>query len=272
MWQAPAAMEVPDMPRFSANLSTMFQEHPFLDRFEAAKKAGFDAVEFQFPYAFTISDIAARVRDLGLEVILFNLPPGDFARGERGIACHPGREAEFRDGIGQALDYAGVLACKTMNCLAGLLPEDVSRAAAQATLLGNLSAAASALAESGVQLVIEPINSYDMPRFLVNRSSEALQLMDQLKPHDVKLQYDVYHMQRMEGELFQSLTRLLPRIGHIQIADNPGRNEPGSGEINFPNLFRHLDQIGYAGWVGCEYTPKAGTLAGLGWRESMGLR
>lgn len=259
------------MPKFSANLSTMFQEHPFLDRFAAAKSAGFDAVEFQFPYAFPVADVVSRVEALGLEVILFNLPPGDFARGERGIACLPGREAEFRDGIDLALSYALPLRCKTLNCLAGLLPEAVSRDEAHRTLLANLAMAAERLAANGIQLVIEPINSYDMPRFFVNRSSEALALMEALKPHDVKLQYDVYHMQRMEGELMNTLTRLLPRIGHIQIADNPGRHEPGTGEINFPAVFRHLDVIGYTGLVGCEYTPKAGTVDGLVWREQMGL-
>lgn len=258
------------MTRFSANLSTLFSELPFLDRFAAARTAGFDAVEFQFPYAFDRADIAARVKDLGLDVILFNLPPGDFAAGERGIACHPGREAEFKTGIDEALRYAEVLNCRMMNCLAGLLPQNTSKDEGARALFGNLSVAAPALAKAGVQLVVEPINSYDMPRFFLNRSSEAIELLDRLRPHDVKLQYDVYHMQRMEGELFNSLGKLLPRIGHIQIADNPGRNEPGTGEINFPNLFRHLATIGYRGWIGCEYNPKAGTLEGLGWRETMG--
>lgn len=259
------------MPRFSANLSTMFQEHSFLDRFEAARREGFDAVEFQFPYAFAPEEIAARVKALALEVVLFNLPPGDFSKGERGIACHPGRASEFREGLALARRYAAALGCRTVNCLAGILPQQVSREAGREALLANLSVAAAEMAESGIQLVIEPINSHDMPGFFLNRSSEALALMDELRPLEVKLQYDVYHMQRMEGELFQSLTRLLPRIGHIQIADNPGRHEPGTGEINFPNLFRLLDRIGYAGRVGCEYTPRAGTHEGLAWRDSMGL-
>jgi hydroxypyruvate isomerase len=259
------------MPRFSANLSTMFTEVPFLDRFSAARAAGFAAVEFQFPYAFPAEDIARRAEKQGLEIVLFNLPPGDFAGGERGIACLPGREVEFREGIAQALAYAARLNCRKINCLAGLKPESVAAGVARSTLTRNLSVAASLLAENSIQLLIEPINSFDMPRFFLNRSAEALAVMDDVRPCDVKLQYDVYHMQRMEGELFATLERLLPRIGHIQIADVPGRHEPGSGEINFPNLFRHLDGLGYAGWVGCEYTPKSGTHAGLAWRDAMGL-
>lgn len=245
----------------------MFTELPFLDRFAAAQAAGFKAVEFQFPYQFRPEDIAARVNGLGLKVVLFNLPPGDFAAGERGIACHPGRRREFAGGITRAMHYASLLDCRTINCLAGVRPAAVPREQSLAELQHNLSVAAAALAESNIQLVIEPINTHDMPGFLLNHSADAVAVMDNLKPHDVKLQYDVYHMQRMEGELLNTLTRLLPRIGHVQIADTPGRHEPGTGEINFRSVFRHLDTIGYDGWVGCEYTPVASTVAGLGWRD-----
>ena len=255
------------MPKFAANISTMFTEVPFLDRFAAAKAQGFRAVEFQFPYPFALADIAVRVEDLDLEVVLFNLPPGNFEAGERGIACHPGRQREFEAGIGEALRYAKRLRCRKLNCLAGLLPDGVSRDAGLAPLLQNLSVAAESLTENGIQLLMEPINTFDMPRFFLSRSSEALSVMDALRPLDGKLQYDVYHMERMEGELFTFLKRLLPRLGHIQIADTPGRHEPGTGEINFPNLFRHLDAAGYDGWVGCEYFPSASTAEGLRWMQ-----
>ncbi len=253
------------MPRFSANVSTLFTELPFLDRFAAAREAGFEAVEFQFPYDFTPQEIAARVKDAGLMVVLFNLPPGDFAAGERGLACHPRREKEFAAGVSEALRYAAMLDCRTINCLAGLLPIKTSEAEGRMALKTNLSVAASIMAKNGIQLVIEAINSFDMPRFFLNRSADAEVLMDELQPLDVKFQYDVYHMQRMEGELFNTVRRLLPRIGHIQIADVPGRHEPGTGEINFPNLFRHLDAIGYGGWVGCEYVPRTSTGKSLAW-------
>ncbi len=257
----------PVMPRFSANISTLFTELPFLERFAAARSAGFDAVEFQFPYEFTPEAISERVKDNGLAAVLFNLPPGNFAAGERGIACHPGREGEFAAGVGEALHYAGILDCRTINCLAGLLPTHVSQADGRTVLKENLSVAAGILAKNGIQLVIEAINSFDMPRFFLNRSADAMALIDELRPFDVKFQYDVYHMQRMEGELFATIQRLLPRIGHIQIADVPGRHEPGTGEINFPNLFRHLDAIGYSGWVGCEYVPRKSTGEGLVWSQ-----
>jgi hydroxypyruvate isomerase len=253
------------MPRFSANVSTLFTELPFLDRFAAAREAGFEAVEFQFPYDFTPQEIAARVKDAGLMVVLFNLPPGDFAAGERGLACHPRREKEFAAGVSEALRYAAMLDCRTINCLAGLLPIMTSEAEGRMALKTNLSVAAGIMAKNGIQLVIEAINSFDMPRFFLNRSADAEVLMDELQPLDVKFQYDVYHMQRMEGELFNTVRRLLPRIGHIQIADVPGRHEPGTGEINFPNLFRHLDAIGYGGWVGCEYVPRTSTGKSLAW-------
>lgn len=253
------------MPKFCANLSMLFNEHAFLGRFAAAAGAGFSGVEFLFPYGLDKSDIRQRLSDNGLTQVLFNLPPGDWEKGERGIASHPDRVGEFRDGVSLALEYATALGCKRLNCLAGIAPQGVERKQAWETLVANADYAAAALEREGIMLVVEPINCYDMPGFFLNRSAEGIAMMDACKSKNIKLQYDIYHMQRMEGELAATLSRLLPRIGHIQIADTPGRNEPGSGEINYPFLFRHLDSIGYAGWVGCEYRPKTGTVEGLAW-------
>jgi hydroxypyruvate isomerase len=256
------------MPKFCANLSMLFAEHPFLDRFAAAARAGFTAVEFQFAYDQDQSAVAERLAANGLTQVLFNLPPGDFARGERGIACHPGRTSEFQDSAGLGIDCAKALGCKMLNCLAGIAPPGIARETAWETLVGNLRFAASALEKEGILLVVEPINFHDIPGFFLNRSAEAMAAIEACGSANAKLQYDLYHMQRMEGELAATSERLLPRIGHIQIADTPGRHEPGTGEINYPFLFQHLDRIGYAGWVGCEYRPLAGTVAGLGWLEA----
>jgi hydroxypyruvate isomerase len=256
------------MPKFCANLSMLFNEHPFLDRFAAAAKEGFKGVEFLFPYGNTKAEIAERLAANGLTQVLFNLPPGDWDKGERGIASHPDRVGEFKDGVGRAIDYAKALGCKTLNCLAGIAPKDVAREKAWETLVANVAYAASVLEKEGILLVIEPINFYDIPGFFLNRSSEGIAVIEAAKSKNVKLQYDLYHMQRMEGELAATAEKLLARIGHIQLADNPGRNEPGTGEINYPFLFRHLDRIGYTGWIGCEYRPKAGTAEGLGWLKT----
>jgi hydroxypyruvate isomerase len=253
------------MPRFAANLSTLFTEVPLPERFAAAANAGFRGVEVQFPYAMTKEDVAHRLRANGQTLALFNLPPGNFDKGERGIACIPGRVQEFQDGVGIAIDYARTTGCKTLNCLAGFLPQGVSFDAAYQTLLDNLRFAAAKLKQEGILLVAEAINSYDMPGFFLNRSAQAMALFDDAGADNLKLQYDIYHMQRMEGELASTIARLLPRIGHIQLADNPGRHEPGTGEINFPWLLAFIDRIGYAGWIGCEYFPRAGTTAGMGW-------
>jgi hydroxypyruvate isomerase len=253
------------MPKFCANLSMLFNEHPFLDRFAAAARAGFKGVEFLFPYVAPKADLAERLGANGLTQVLFNLPPGHWDKGERGIACHPDRVGEFNDGVGQAIDYAKALDCRMINCLAGIAPKDVPREKALETLVSNVSFAAAALEREGILLVIEPINFYDIPGFLLNRSADGIAVIEASKSANVKLQYDLYHMQRMEGELAATSEKLLPRIGHIQLADNPGRNEPGTGEINYPFLFSHLDRIGYTGWIGCEYRPKAGTVEGLGW-------
>ena len=256
------------MPRFSANLSLLFTERPFLERFAAAAAAGFRAVEFQFPYAFPKEEVAAAARTAGVEVVLFNLHGGDWGGGERGIACHPERVAEFRASLARSLDYARELACPRLNCIAGVVPAGVSREAAMDTLLGNLRFASAQLAAHELDLMLEPINSRDIPGFLVDRPRLGLSIIETVGADNLYLQYDVYHAQVMEGDLARSLQEHLCRIGHIQIADNPGRHEPGTGEINYGFLFEHLDAIGYEGWVGAEYFPAGVTEAGLGWMKS----
>ena len=256
------------MPRFAANISMLFTELPFLDRFGAAASAGFKGVEYLFPYEAPKEQIAERLKAHGLTQVLFNLPAGDWGAGERGIACHPDRVEEFREGVARAIDYAGALGNTQINCLAGIVPKNAQPERVHATLVANLAYAAEKLKAAGVRLIVEPINSYDIPGFALNRSQQTLDIIDETGA-DIGLQYDIYHMQRMEGELAATLKRLMPRIAHVQIADNPGRNEPGTGEINFPFLFRHLDALGYAGWVGCEYKPLAETRSGLGWMTQL---
>ena len=257
------------MPRFAANLTMLYNELPFLDRFGAAAKSGFKAVEFLFPYDFAAQEIAQRLQDHGLHLVLHNLPAGNWAAGERGIACHPDRVGEFREGVHKALEYARVLNPPRLNALAGIAPVGVSEADSRKTLLGNLKFAADQLGEHGIQLLMEPINTFDIPGFFVNRTAQALAIMDEVGSPNLYLQYDIYHAQRMEGELAATMKKHLARIGHIQLADNPARNEPGTGEINYRFLFDHLDAIGYAGHIGCEYKPRdagpGGTDAGLGW-------
>ena len=259
------------MPRFAANLSMLFTEVPFLDRFERAAKAGFAAVEFLFPYAWPTAEIRARLQANGLTLVLHNLPAGDWDAGERGIACHPERVGEFRQGVEAAVECAKVLGVPRLNCLAGKAPAGVPDELLHATLVGNLRHAAARLADEGLQLLLEPINRYDIPGFYVHRTDQALQLLDEVGASNAYLQYDIYHAQRTEGEIAATLQKNLARIGHVQLADNPGRHEPGSGEINYPFLFRHLDRIGYAGWVGCEYKPATTTEAGLDWRQRLAL-
>ncbi len=259
------------MPKFAANLSMLFTELPFLDRFEAAAQAGFDAVEFLFPYAWEPEQIKQRLDAHGLQLVLHNLPAGNFDAGERGIACHPGRVDEFRAGVAQALRYAQVLGVPQLNCLAGIAPAGVADAVLHQTLVGNLAYAAAALGKAGLKLLIEPINTFDIPGFYVNRTAQAAAILAEVGAGNGYIQYDIYHAQRMEGELAGTLQKYLPQIAHIQLADNPGRHEPGSGEINYPFLFSHLDRIGYTGWVGCEYKPGTTTQAGLGWRQQMAV-
>ncbi|MES2633265.1 MAG: hydroxypyruvate isomerase [Pseudomonadota bacterium] len=255
------------MPKFAANLTMLFTELPFLDRFAAARNAGFHAVEYLFPYEYDRQDLAARLRDHGLTQVLHNLPAGDWAAGERGIACHPDRRDEFRAGVERAITYANALDCRQLNCLVGKQLGAVTHEEAHATVVSNLRYAADALAAEGIRLLVEPINAYDIPGFFLTRTDQALALIDEVGSANLFLQYDIYHAQRTEGELAATLQRNLARIAHVQVADNPGRNEPGTGEINYDYLFRHLDQIGYAGWVGCEYKPAASTAAGLSWLQ-----
>lgn len=253
------------MPRFSANLTTMFGEVPFLERFAAAARAGFRAVEFVSPYDFPAEEIASRLRAHGLAVSVFNFPPGDWARGERGIACLPGRREEFARGVEQAIAYARRLGCDRLHAMAGVRPANAAEADLRATYVANLREAATALDREGLTLLVEAINTRDILGYYLTTSRQALEVMDEVARPNLRFQYDVYHLQIMEGDLAPTLERLLPRIGHVQIADTPGRHEPGTGEINYPFLFRHLDRLGYRGWVGCEYRPLGATEAGLGW-------
>jgi hydroxypyruvate isomerase len=257
------------MPRFAANLTMLFTEHPFLDRFEHAAKAGFKAVEFLFPYAFSAEDIKKRLDDNGLQLVLHNLPAGDWDAGERGIACLPDRVEEFRAGVERAIAYATVLGVPQLNCLAGKAPSGIPAEVLRSTLVGNLRFAAAALDKVGLKLLMEPINTFDIPGFYVSGTAQALSILDEVGASNAFVQYDIYHAQRMEGELGATMQKQLARIGHIQLADNPGRNEPGTGEINYRFLFAHLDRIGYTGWIGCEYKPAASTEAGLGWRAQL---
>jgi len=257
------------MPRFAANLTMLFNEVPFLERFERAARAGFEAVEFLFPYAHDAREIRQRLDAHRLALVLHNLPPGDWDAGERGIACHPDRVAEFRDGVARGIAYATALGAPQLNCLAGKVPAGVPDATLRATLVANLRYAAAEFKRAGLKLLVEPINDYDIPGFYVNRSAHALSILDEVGADNAYLQYDIYHAQRMEGELAATLQKHLARIAHLQIADNPGRHEPGSGEINYAFLFAHLDRIGYSGWIGCEYKPAATTEAGLDWRARL---
>lgn len=253
------------MPKFAANLTMLFNEADFLDRFAAAATAGFKGVEYLFPYAFSAEELKSRLDESGLEQVLFNLPAGDWDAGDRGIACDPARVSEFREGVDKAIEYATTLGCKQLNCLAGIAPTSESTGALRETFVGNLRFAVGKLQAAGIKLLIEPINVFDIPGFYLNGTNQALDLMAEVESDNLFLQYDIYHMQRMEGELAATIERNLPRIAHIQLADNPGRHEPGTGEINYPFLFKHLDAIGYTGWVGCEYKPADTTVAGLGW-------
>ena len=253
------------MPRFAANLTMLFNEQPFLDRFEHAAQAGFKAVEFLFPYAWPAQEIKSRLDAHGLQLVLHNLPAGDWDAGERGIACHPDRTDEFRRGVVRAIEYAKVLGVEQLNCLAGKAPAGVADEVLRKTLVDNLRFAAAELQAAGLKLLIEPINTFDIPGFYLHGTAQALSILDEVGAANAFIQYDIYHMQRMEGELAATMQKHLARIGHIQLADNPGRNEPGSGEIHSPFLFAHLDRIGYRGWIGCEYKPAATTAGGLGW-------
>jgi hydroxypyruvate isomerase len=253
------------MPRFAANLTMLFGELPFLDRFVAAKAAGFTGVEYLFPYDFEKAVLREQLQQHGMTQVLHNLPAGNWGAGERGIAIFPDRVDEFRDGVRRAVDYAKALDCRQLNCLVGVAPADADLAELNEVLLNNLRFAADALARERIRLLIEPINTLDIPGFFLSGTEQAVQIISDVQSDNLFIQYDIYHMQVMEGDLARTLQNHLARIAHVQLADNPGRNEPGTGEINYPFLFRHLDEIGYRGWIGCEYKPKATTVEGLGW-------
>lgn len=253
------------MPRFAANLSLLFNEWPLPERFGAARAAGFEAVEIQFPYSMPAQAIANELHQHGLQLVLHNLPAGNWDGGERGIACDPARVVEFRAGVAQALDYAQALGVERLNCLAGIPGPHLTPSTAQATLIENLHFAADLLQPHGITLLLEAINTFDLPGFFVATCAHMCEVLQACNHPNLRMQYDIYHMTRMQQNVIHDLQRCLPRIGHIQIADVPGRNEPGSGQIDYPALFELLDRIGYEGWTGCEYLPKNGTLAGLGW-------
>ncbi|NMM15184.1 MAG: hydroxypyruvate isomerase family protein [Rhodoferax sp.] len=260
------------MPKFAANLSMLYPEFDFLDRFEAAAKDGFKAVEYLFPYAFESREIAERLKAHGLQQVLFNAPPGDWDAGERGLACLPGREAEFRAGIGKALDYAVALDCPRIHVMAGLLPAGTAHETLYPTYISQLRWAAAEAAKQGIDVLIEPINTRDIARFYLNRQDHAHQVLADVGAANLKVQMDLYHCQVVEGDVAMKLRQYLPtgRVGHIQIAGVPQRHEPDLGELNYAYLFSVLDELGYDGWIGCEYRPArgtqtGGTSAGLDW-------
>jgi hydroxypyruvate isomerase len=266
------------MPKFAANLSMLYPELNFLDRFETAAKDGFKGVEFLFPYAYDKKVIAARLTGCGLQQVLFNAPPGDWDGGERGMACLPGREAEFQAGITLALEYAAELKCPRLHVMAGLIPEGATRESLTATYINNIHFAAKAAAKQGVDVLIEPINTRDIPGFFLNRQDHAHQLIEAIGEPNVKVQFDLYHCQIVEGDVAIKIKKYLPtgRVGHFQIAGVPMRHEPDLGEMNYEYIFGVIDEVsiecGWDGWVGCEYRPARGavvngTTDGLGWMK-----
>ena len=253
------------MPIFAANIRYLYTELEFLDRFEAAARAGFRGVEYQFPYGLDPEPIKKRLRQCDLAMVLMNFPAGDYAAGERGLACLPGREADFRESVDQALAYARELGCRQLNCLAGIPPADISRATWQTTLVHNLRYAAEKLRRYGINVLLEPLNSHDMPGYCVSTSAAAREVIEAVGAPNLRLQYDLYHMQIMEGDLARNIEANLDLIGHVQVADNPGRHEPGTGEISFSFIFDLLDRVEYAGWVSCEYNPSVSTDESIDW-------
>jgi hydroxypyruvate isomerase len=256
------------MPKLNANLSMMFNEVEFTNRFAAAARAGFKGVEFLFPYAYDKQQLAEVARGHTLQVVLFNMPPGDFDAGDRGLACDPARTTEFQAGVGKAIDYALALGCKQLHCMAGLKPRGVNEEKMRETYIDNLRFAGRELARHGLTLLIEAINTRDIPGFYLNTSRQAFDIMHYAAVPNLKFQYDIYHMQIMQGDLAPTIEKHLDEIGHMQLADTPGRHEPGTGEINYPYLFAHIDKVGYQGWIGCEYRPAGNTEAGLGWAKA----
>ena len=253
------------MPKFCANLTMLYAEVDFLGRFARAKASGFKGVEFLFPYAYPKEQLAELVQQNDLTVALHNLPAGNWEAGERGIACLPGRSGEFQENVGRAIEYAKALGCPQVNCLGGLTPADAAPDAVHKTLVDNVRFAAGKTAEAGIKLLVEPVNGKDIKGFHIDRVGKAIAVMDETGSENVFLQYDLYHQQRTEGELLATWRQYRARIAHMQLADNPGRGEPGTGEINYSFVFEQLDAEGYTGWIGCEYKPRGDTEAGLGW-------
>ncbi|WP_139826349.1 2-oxo-tetronate isomerase [Derxia lacustris] len=262
------------MANFAANLSMMYTEHAFLDRFAAAARDGFAAVEYLFPYVAPAGDLAVLLRDHGLKQVLFNAPPGDWDAGERGIASLPGREDEFRRAFAIALEYALVLDCPRIHVMAGLLPagaDAAEHARRRAVYVANLAWAAEQAATVRRDVLMEPINTRDIPGYFINRQDEAHAICLETGAANLKVQMDLYHCQIVEGDITAKLRALLPtgRVAHLQIAGVPARNEPDEGDLNYPWLFRELDRLGYDGWIGCEYRPRADTSEGLGWLRAL---
>jgi hydroxypyruvate isomerase len=253
------------MLKFAANLSMLFTEYDFLERFDQAAQAGFRGVEYLFPYGFDAEIIKTKLEENKLQQVLFNLPAGDWDAGDRGIAVDPNRIEEFQLGVAKAIEYAKVLGNTQVNCLAGIVPQGVTQQDAHTTFVINLRYAAQQLEAAGITLVIEAINTRDIPGFFLNTTQQAQSVIAEVGSNNVFVQYDIYHMQIMEGDLSPTIANNLSRIAHIQLADNPGRHEPGTGEINYDFLLPHIDELGYQGWIGCEYKPKAGTHQGLSW-------
>jgi hydroxypyruvate isomerase len=253
------------MPKFAANLTMLYNELDFMDRFDAAAKAGFRGVEYLFPYSYDKNQLAEKLKKNNLTQVLHNLPAGDWAKGERGIACLPDRVGEFQEGVGKAIEYATVLGCKQVNILSGITPKGVAEDKVRETFVNNLKFASAKLKQAGIKLLIEACNTRDIPGFYLSQSKQAFGIIDEVGSDNLEFQYDIYHMQIMEGDLTPTIERNLKRIGHMQLADNPGRHEPGTGEINYEFVFNFLDRIGYQGWIGCEYKPASDTVSGLGW-------
>jgi hydroxypyruvate isomerase len=256
------------VPKFSANISMLFGEVEFPERFAAAALAGFKAVEIQFPYGWSARQLGEIARHVGVEVVLINIPAGDPEKGDRGLGCLPGRVAEFREGVAKAIEYSQALGCRQMNCLAGVAPRDVDGATLRETYVSNLRHAAGELARHGMTLLVEPISTHAVPDFYLNRSAEAFALMDEVGADNLKVQYDLYHMHNMGDDLAATIAANLGRIGHLQFADAPGRHEPGTGEIDFRALFELIDRLGYRGWIGAEYAPTGRTEESLAWAKN----
>lgn len=259
------------MPRFAANLSFLFQEEPFLDRFAAAAEQGFEAVEFMFPYDHSAAAVAAAARDANVKIALFNAPPGDWANGERGLAALPARRQDFRIAMARAFDYARAIRCTNVHVVAGIQPAGADRRTMEACYMDNLAWAAQQASQIGVTLMIEPINQRDIPGFFLSDFDFAERVVTEIGSTSLRLQFDIYHAQIIHGDIAKRLTRQMPWVGHVQIANPPDRREPGKGEIDYRYMFERLDALGYDGWVGCEYRPEGSTVESLSWIRDHGV-